>query len=71
MSYHHTTPRHLALIHTVSTILPLFSTQKAKLRIGLAEQSVLVALAHSTSLQREGAKGADLADRLEKAAQVG
>lgn len=32
---------------------------------------MLVALAHSTSLQREGAKGADLADRLEKAAQVG
>ena len=67
-----TTPCHATcFLFTPFAALLLHFPAKAKLRIGLAEQSVLVALAHSTSLQREGAKGADLADRLEKAAQVG
>jgi len=49
----------------------LFATQ-GKLRIGLGEETVLAALAHAASLEKEGAKGSseDVAGRLERAAQI-
>jgi len=48
----------------------LIRSLQGKLRIGLAEQTVLTSLAHAALLARDGAGGADLAERLEEAART-